>query len=70
MVKIGPSVIPQVMANNARFDWKDLHGKTLEIRVSEDKGENGNCTVVVGRDREDGKVYILVSEYRDANCRD
>ena len=43
----------------ARFDWLDLHGKTLEIRVA--KSIDG--LIVIGVDKDD-RIYVLQHEIK------
>lgn len=46
-------------------NWDELHGKTLTIRVCEDKGNDVDlsCKVVCGHDPVEDVVYILAVEY-------
>lgn len=42
------------------FEWKDLHGKLLEIVVME--AQNENKRVTFGKDHETDKMYVIKME--------
>lgn len=43
------------------YEYKDLHGKTLEISIV----DNEEITIIAGKDIEDDKVYILNYEVKE-----
>lgn len=46
------------------FDWTDLAGKTLEIRVGSDSSEKIQTTVIAGYERSTGKYYLIAERLR------
>lgn len=54
----------ELLENNHKFDWKELHGKQLRITVGQ-SGEDGVESVcVMGVDESTGHYYVLHTETR------
>ena len=44
---------------NSMFNWEDLNGKTLQIRVGKDITEDGETMIVSGYSKKENKHYII-----------
>lgn len=55
-------LIPEALKSCKRFNWSDLDGKTLQIRVNRDVTNDQETTVVMGREVDTGKFYLLNTE--------
>ena len=53
----GQNILDLLLKNPPMFEWSDLNGKVLTIKVSEDSG----FQVVIGYEQSTDKFYVLHS---------
>ena len=41
------------------FDWESLNGKTVDVSVGKDEGDNPSCIYVILFEKEGGNAYLV-----------